>query len=74
MGKWQNGVPVDESGAATGREELRTAIRTYIDDARRTLENDRDYLVEYAKRLSSRDVLEKDLSQLTAEELNKILS
>lgn len=74
MGKWQNGAPVDASGSVSGREDLRSAIRTYVDDARRTLEKDRDYLVEYAKRLSNRDVLEKDLSQLTVDELNKILS
>jgi hypothetical protein len=74
MGKWQNGAPVDANGSTTGREGLRTAIRTYIDDARKVLEKDRDYLVEYAKRLSNRDVLEKDMSQLTAEELDKILA
>lgn len=74
MGKWQNGAPLDANGSTTGREGLRTAIRTYIDDARKVLEKDRDYLVEYSKRLSNRDILEKDMSQLTAEELDRILS
>jgi len=74
MGKWKNGAPLDANGSTTGREGLRTAIRTYIDDARKVLEKDRDYLVEYSKRLSNRDILEKDMSQLTADELDKILS
>jgi len=74
MANWQNGAPTDPTGSTTGREDLRTAIRTYLDDTRKALEKDRDYLVEYAKRLSNRDVLEKDLAQLTAVELEKILS
>lgn len=74
MAKWSNGTPLGANGSTSGREGLRTAIRTYIDDARKVLERDRDYLVEYSKRLSNRDVLEKDMSQLTADELDKILS
>ena len=74
MANWTNGAPLSEDGYATGREDLRTAIQTYISDARSLLEGERDYLVEYAKRLSNRDVLEKDMADLTSAELDKILA
>lgn len=74
MAKWTNGAVTGQNGATTGREELRTFLNAYLGTARKSLQQDRDYLVAYHARLSGRDVMDKDITTLTAAEMDKLLS
>ena len=74
MAKWSNGAVAGENGATTGREDLRTFLNEYLGAARKSLQKDRDYLLQYHARLSGRDVMDKDITTLTAAEMDKVLS
>lgn len=75
MAKWANGSPVDSAGnPKTGRPELQVALKAYVDAARKNLEAERDYLIEYYRRVSGRDVLDKEMASLTLEEIEKLLA
>lgn len=75
MARWANGSPVDSAGnPKTGNPELQVALKAYIDAARKSLEEERDYLIEYYRRVSGRDILDKELASLTLEEIEKLLA
>lgn len=75
MAKWANGSPADSAGnPKTGNPELQVALKAYVDAARKSLEEERDYLIEYYRRVSGRDVLDKELASLTLEEIEKLLA
>jgi hypothetical protein len=74
MAKWQNGQLLDSQGLpASDREDLRNTLQAYVKEVRTSLEKERDYLIEYHRRLSGRDVLDKDVAALTLEEVEKLL-
>jgi hypothetical protein len=75
MAKWSNGSPCDSMGnPKTGNPEQQVAMKAYVDEVRKNLEAERDYLIEYYRRVSGRDILDKEIASLTAEELDKVLS